>query len=134
AGLMQVADVKHGDVLVRQGESIGDLYVLIEGKLCARSVDSRGTRRIEHDLGPGGAFGEMAILADDVASATVQAVAPALIARLPRDSFERFSARSPTAALQLTQALSQRVREHRLMAAVHLTDIFRGLDQAFLDD
>jgi len=134
ASLMEIIETAPDAVLVRQGEPNDDMYVIVSGKLRARFFDTRGAERTGYDLGPGGTFGEMGILAGNTAPATIEAAGPALVARLPRHAFERFSAANPQAALQLTQALSRNLREQRLMAAVHSTDIFRGLDQAFLDD
>lgn len=134
ADLMELVEAGDGAVLVRQGDASDDLYVVISGKLRAYAVDRDGRARMSYELSPGSTFGEMGIFADDLAAATLEAAGLVRVARLARESYERFSAGHPAAALQLTQALSDKLREQRLMAAVHLTDIFRDLDPAFLDD
>ena len=76
------ADVLPGAIVVRQGEPAADFYVLASGAV-AVSRDGREVRR----LGPGDAFGEIALLEPGPRTATVTAVAPTRLLVLDRDGF-----------------------------------------------
>jgi len=74
--------VAAGDVVVRQGDS-GDLFYLVEKGRLRVEIDGRPVG----DLGPGEAFGEIALLRDIPRTATVVAVEDTSLAGLERDEF-----------------------------------------------
>jgi MFS family permease len=74
--------VAAGDVVVRQGDS-GDLFYLVENGRVRVEIDGRPVG----DLGPGEAFGEIALLRDIPRTATVVAVEDSTLAGLERDEF-----------------------------------------------
>ena len=61
-----------GDVLIREGEQEGRLFVLIEGQV---EVLRKGTQ-VSYVDEPGSVFGEMSVLLDMPYSATVKALGP----------------------------------------------------------
>ena len=76
------AEVSAGDVVVRQGEPAAEFYVVASGEV-AVARDGREVRR----LGPGEAFGEIALLEPGPRTATVTALAPTRLLALDRDRF-----------------------------------------------
>lgn len=71
AGMCDQVDVKAGRVLAAQGTYGTEFYIVTAGRV---SVERDGHHL--RDLGPGGFFGELALLAKIVRTATVTAVEP----------------------------------------------------------
>lgn len=98
-------DIPSGEVLCREGTSGGDFFVIVSG-----------TARVERDgkkmpsLGPGGFFGEIAIIDGGRRTATVTAETPMRVLNLGRSQFQNVLAASPDMARQLLYAVTKRMR------------------------
>jgi CRP-like cAMP-binding protein len=95
-----------GMTLVREGDVGNDAYVILEGEAAV----SRNGRRIG-DLGPGDAFGELALLSNGTRIATVRATSDMQLLVFDRDALERAVLDSPTLAMRLLEQLAARLRE-----------------------
>ena len=114
-----------GTVLIHQGESPDDVYLLESGRLRVETVTERGTRMRLRTLRPGVVVGEVAIYSGDPRTADVMAEGPSVVLRLSKASIERIEAVDP----ELASAL------HRWLAttlAGRLGDSLRAFD-ALLD-
>ena len=76
-------DVVAGTVLIREGQPIDTLYILLEGTLSV-SVAAMGDREIAQ-LSSGDVVGEMSFIDTRPPSATVTATHPSLVLSLPRE-------------------------------------------------
>jgi CRP-like cAMP-binding protein len=80
--LLQERRFTQGDVVLREGEEGDEMYILRTGQVSVSKgiqVDIPGRGKVKFDkqlvvLGPGSYFGEIALLASDVRSATVTAL------------------------------------------------------------
>ena len=70
-----------GELLVREGDAADCLYVLVSGRLQAFSRDGRGEETIYGKIGPGETVGEMALVSNQVRSASVRALRDCELAR-----------------------------------------------------
>ena len=95
-----------GKEVVEGGGSGAGFMVVGEGRLEVTLPDGR-TR----ELGPGDAFGEMALLDSERRSASVRATTDATIYWLPAWEFEPLLAAHPELAYRLLEQLSRRVRQ-----------------------
>jgi CRP-like cAMP-binding protein len=93
------------DVLT-QGQPGDGLHVVLAGELVAYLADEE---RVLGVLRPGDAFGEMALLSGEPASASVRAVARSWVLRLPAEDFEAIAADHPA----LRAGLDELARERR---------------------
>jgi protein phosphatase len=99
-----------GTVVFQQGEVGQDLFLVVQGQLEV-TVDGQKVTTI----GPGGHFGEIALVSGQPRSATVVAKEPTRLFRLTRDDFFDLSQRDQAVAVKMlwsfSQTLSSRVTD-----------------------
>ena len=96
-------DVPAGKVLAREGEIGHEFFVIQDG---TAEVTRDGQRVGE--LGPGDFFGEMALLGEDVRTATVTATSPMTIIVMTRSSFRALDRSQPQVHAAVQDAIQQR--------------------------
>lgn len=80
--------VAEGAVIVRQGEPADDLYVVTDGSFEVTSSGGRAGRPARvRTLGPGDVFGEIGVLGARPRTATVTAISPGSVYRVPGADF-----------------------------------------------
>ncbi len=94
-----------GSTIVREGDSGGTLFVILEGEV-AVTVGGQERARIQ----AGDYFGEISLLDDQARSATVAAVTPVRAFTLASFSFRPLLAEHPEVADKVIQRLCQRLR------------------------
>jgi CRP-like cAMP-binding protein len=104
-----------GDLLIRQGESTGHLYILIDGRLDVIKGDTVVATIAE----PGAILGEMSVLLNQPHTATVRAAADTKIYQI--DDAALFLRDQPEVALLVATQLAQRLNA----ATTYLADIKR---------
>lgn len=108
----------NGEVIVREGDRGGELFLLLEGKV--RVWKNHGTPRATPltTLEAVTYFGEMAILDDEPRSATVIAIERARLLSLDGRSLKDLVHQMPEIAFEILRVLTSRVRaaEQRLVA------------------
>jgi len=117
--------VSDGAVLIRQGESPDDVYVLESGRLRVEMQTPDGTRMRVRSISPGVVVGEVAMYSGDPRTADVVTEGPSVVLRLDRASIARIEAEDPALASAM----------HRWLAGVlseRLSDTLREFD-ALLD-
>jgi CRP/FNR family cyclic AMP-dependent transcriptional regulator len=92
-----------GDVLIKEGDRGGDIYVLESGRL---SVARDGVV-LAHITAPGALVGEMSVLLGTENTATVRAEKPSTL-RVVKDALA-YLERQPLVALRVAMLLSQRL-------------------------
>jgi CRP/FNR family cyclic AMP-dependent transcriptional regulator len=95
-----------GDTIAAEGEA-GRTFVLIDSGEVSVWVHDREVRR----LGPGTAFGEMALIDKSARSATVKAETQAHCFLMPVWSFRPLVEERPDMAWSLLESLAQRIRD-----------------------
>jgi CRP-like cAMP-binding protein len=103
--LAEEVDVPAGKVLVRQGDSGGDLMVLVSG---AVSVERDGARIAA--LGPGDFFGEIALIDGGARVATITAEEPSRLVVLGHREFHAVMDEFPEVAGQILAKMADRIR------------------------
>ena len=112
-------------MLIRQGESPDDVFVLESGRLQVEMVTPEGTRVRLRTVLPGVVVGEIAMYSGVPRTADVVAETPSVVLRLSRASIERMERSDPELAAAL----------HRWLAttlSVRLNDTLHAFD-ALLD-
>ena len=92
-----------GDKLLTEGTHPDAIYLVLEGKL---SVAVKGRDTAIAYVGKGDIVGEMSLLESQPASATVCAITPVTVLRIPRDALEENLAADPGFSLRFYRALA----------------------------
>ena len=80
-------DIEEGDVIIREGSSSEEMYVVVEGELSV--TKQSGDKDVELGrIGPGDVVGEIALLDNAPRTATVSALMPTHAIRIPVSAFE----------------------------------------------
>ena len=123
--LLERTELADGTVLIRQGDSPDDVFVLESGRLRVEMETSDGTRLRLRSINPGVVVGEVAMYSGDPRTADVVAEGPTVVLRLDRASIARIESEDPALASAM----------HRWLGGVlseRLSDTLREFD-ALLD-
>src|ERR1051326_4263981 len=110
--LERAAHPRHYDAgasILREGQGGIAFFVIISGKVAVSRADSDGKQHEVRTIGPGGAFGEMALFTDRPRAATITAVEPTDCLALHRLEFLDELRRHPEVALRLLNSLAVRL-------------------------
>ncbi len=103
-----------GQVVFRQGEEGGPLYVIEDGAVEISYGDGNDAVTLT-TLFPGQYFGELSLLDGEPRSATATAVRPSTLLALDRDDFVEFLKSDPEAALLILGETAERMRQTNAM-------------------
>jgi len=99
-----------GDVVIGQGERGDALYIITRGRLAVFMADGGGDLQPIGELGEGEFFGEMALLGDQVRTATVTATTTATLLRLNRRDILELAGEYPDINRCLEEARATRTQ------------------------
>lgn len=99
-------NVAPGEVFFATGDVGNEMFGVITGQ-----IELRRDAKVVARVGPGGTFGEMAIIDDAPRSLTAVATEPSEIAVITRHTFLFLVHETPTFALRVMQSLASRIRE-----------------------
>ena len=108
----EVIEVKTGDVIVEEGRTGHEFYVIGEGSAVVR----RGKRDVAV-LGPGDFFGELALLVKEPRNSEVVAETPMKLFVLGEREFAGVLADAPPIARKVMEGLASRLRQADLVTA-----------------
>lgn len=100
-----------GQEIFREGDPGDGVYLVREGLVEISGWVNQETRRVLSQIGPGGIFGEMAIIEHRPRSASAAATKDTTAYFIPRGELLTLIERSPGLALSVLQVISQRLRE-----------------------
>ena len=104
--LVDEIDVAAGKVLMRQGETGREFFVLVDGSV---GIDRDGAR--VRDLGAGDFFGEIALLSEGPRTATATAETPTKLLVLGHREFHSLMSQYPSIQTSVLNALAARIRD-----------------------
>lgn len=121
SALMVTARYPAGATIFLAREPGDALYVITGGRVRIWVQDADGNRVTLSELGPGGFFGEMAVIDGGTRSANATAIDDCTLACLRRQSFEAFIGDHPKAALDVMRGLGVRLRQTNALVAERAT-------------
>ena len=123
-----------GTAVVREGDAIDCLYVVVSGRLKVMVGEADGKETILSILGPGEFFGEMGVIDDSPRSASVVAVEPCELLALTRLAFRKLLLDKPELAMGVMRVLVRRLREaDRKIGGLAMLDVYGRVARLLLD-
>lgn len=102
-------DYKDGELIIRQGETGNCMFVIQKGKV-EIFRDSEGNEVPLRIAGPKEFFGEMALVENDVRSASARAIGETRILHIDKRTFLRRVHEDPSLAYRIMESLSHEIR------------------------
>ncbi|MGH8867277.1 MAG: Crp/Fnr family transcriptional regulator [Actinomycetes bacterium] len=131
---MTEVSLRRGDLLFSEGEAGDSLYVITDGKLKLGRSSVDGRENLLAVLGPGEMFGELSLFDPGPRTATATALTDTELVALGHDHLRPWLAGRPEVALQLLQALAQRLRRTNAnLADLVFSDVPGRVAKALLD-
>lgn len=96
-----------GVVICREGEVGNTMYVIVDGLVSVSSDMGWGQRELDRK-GPGAVFGEMALISNDVRSATVRAIERSECLQLGSEDFDSLLDQDPSLAQRIAKIMTRR--------------------------
>ena len=112
-----------GEVLLRQGEEGGSLFLIASGLVEIRSTDADGDRVVLAQSGPGDVVGEISLVLRRPATADVVAVHSTVALELTLAEFHEAIRQHPGLLQQLYEIATQREAETRSVVAQEARDV-----------
>ncbi len=110
AGLMKEQVLKKNTVVINQGDSSRNLFVICSGRLKVFATNEEGDQTIFTFLGPDDFFGELSLLDDAPRSASVITLEDTIALSLNYQSFSEFINNHPEVCWSLFKSLTTRIR------------------------
>jgi CRP-like cAMP-binding protein len=112
-GRLRLRELPPQEIVLRQGKPSDGLYVVLIGTLVAFVSDDHGRARRLGVLGPGDVFGEMSLIRDEPAMASIGTHTRSWILRLPKEDFGELVAGHPEVLDQLADIAAIRHARNR---------------------
>ena len=107
--IVQKAEVEEGEVIFKEGDQGDAFYIVFQGGVELSLTRPGGEVENPALLGPGGSFGEMALLDDAPRSATARAASGSALIRLGKEDFRALLGHD-SLALRILASLSRALR------------------------
>ncbi|KTD67037.1 MULTISPECIES: patatin-like phospholipase family protein [Legionella] len=98
-------------LLIKKGETLNDLYILIKGRLYYQVTDPDGNVTFQGELQEGAIIGEMALLSDLPRSANVYTLRDSIILKLSKKNFLKLCKSYPELLNKITQFTIKRLTD-----------------------
>ena len=132
ANSLQSTRFAAGDAILEEGHANRALHILKSGRIrVSRRVDDSEVALC--DLDAGQTFGELSIIEDGVASASLRALTPAEVLSISMHDLARFLRDTPTAAAKFWRAIAIDLRRR----LIHTNDVVRSyfeVNRALVDN
>ena len=108
---LEPVTVQPGELVIRQGDEAGPMYIVEEGRLRV-FVEDEGRRRYVAYLRRGDFFGELSVFKGAPRAASVEAVAPGRLLRLTPETFRTLITGYPGFRAQIEERIAQYDYKH----------------------
>ena len=123
-----------GSVIMREGDRIDSLYIVISGRLKVMMGETDGKEVILGIVGPGEIFGEMGLIDDGPRSASVVAIEPCELLVVTKGDFKRCMVESFDTAMTVMRVLVRRLRAaDRKIGSLAMLDVYGRVARLLLD-
>jgi CRP/FNR family transcriptional regulator len=132
--MLTTRSVGKGHVVFSEGDEGDRLFIVLDGKVKITRAAADGRENLIAVLGSAEMFGELSLFDPGPRTASVSAVTDATLASLDHDDLRPLLLERPGVAVELLQALAQRLRRtNEAMADLVFTDVPGRVAKALLD-
>jgi CRP/FNR family cyclic AMP-dependent transcriptional regulator len=132
-GAMRQERFGRGDVIFDEGDPGDKLFAVIDGKVKLARTAPDGRENLQAVLGPGEMFGELSLFDPKPRTARAIAVTETALASLAHEELRPWITGRPDVAVQLLQALAQRLRRtNDVLADLVFSDVPARVAKALL--
>jgi len=126
--------VPRGTVLMREGDQVDVLYIVVSGRLKVMMGEADGKEMILGIIGPGEIFGEMGLIDDGPRSATVIAIEPCELLSVTKRAFKQCLTENVEVALAVLRVVVRRLRQaDRKIGSLAMLDVYGRVARLLLD-
>ena len=130
---MRYENFSRGDVIFDEGDAGDKLFAVIEGKVKLARTAPDGRENLQAVLGPGEMFGELSLFDPKPRTAGAVALTDTVLASLAHEELRPWITGRPDVAVQLLQALAQRLRRtNDVLADLVFSDVPSRVAKALL--
>lgn len=126
AGHLSEVRFSANEVICREGHAGETMYIIIEGLVSVSSDMGWGQRELAQK-GPGEVFGEMALISNDVRSATVRSVTETVCLQLDSENFDALLDKDPLLAQRIAKIMTRRYSSLVHRTSGELVEAYRAL-------
>jgi len=126
AGHLSEVRFAANEVICREGNVGHTMYIIIDGLVSVSSDMGWGQRELDRK-GPGDVFGEMALISNDVRSATVRAIAETVCLQLDSESFDSLLDQDTLLAQRIAKIMTRRYSSLVHRTSGELVEAYRAL-------
>ena len=132
--LVMRRSVHRGAVIMREGEPVDSLYIVLTGRLKVMMGEADGKEVILSFLGPGEFFGEMGLIDGGARSASVIAIEPCELLLVTKRDFKKCLAENFDTAMTVMRVLVRRLRgADRKIGSLAMLDVYGRVARLLLD-
>jgi CRP/FNR family transcriptional regulator len=132
--MLTTRSVGRGHVVFSEGDTGDRLFIVLDGKVKITRASADGRENLIAVLGAGEMFGELSLFDPGPRTASVSAITDSTLASLDHDDLRPLLLERPGVAVELLQALAQRLRRtNEAMADLVFTDVPGRVAKALLD-
>jgi len=121
--LITIHDLKDGEVLLREGQSDSNLYVVVSGEVAVSKQDEGDKWTILHALVPGDFVGELSFMDNEPRFAALRAVGTTRVFSLNREKFETLVDSHPRIVYKVMRAIMRVVHSIQRRLSMNLVEL-----------
>ncbi len=114
AAVTQEMDYPDNSTVIKQGKVGETVFLIVDGEVEVIKEKEDGEQIILDKIGAGDSFGEMALLDNEMRSATIRTIKPSCFLILHQQEFNETVMEYPRIALKISKVLSSRIRHLHL--------------------
>jgi CRP/FNR family cyclic AMP-dependent transcriptional regulator len=123
-----------GTAIMREGDTVGALYIVLSGWLKVMMGEADGKETILTTVVPGEFFGEMGLIDDSPRSASVVAIEPCELLSVTKRDFRKCLVENAELAMAVMRMLVRRLREaDRRIGSLAMLDVYGRVARLLLD-
>ncbi|HEX3705512.1 MAG TPA: Crp/Fnr family transcriptional regulator [Mycobacteriales bacterium] len=132
--MLTTRSVGRGHIVFSEGDTGDRLFIVLDGKVKITRASADGRENLIAVLGASEMFGELSLFDPGPRTASVSAITDSTLASLDHDDLRPLLLERPGVAVELLQALAQRLRRtNEAMADLVFTDVPGRVAKALLD-